>query len=324
MKKNKIAVCLLLTALLVGGCQSNTGSADVSQSDGEEQSVSSGMEASSGETAEKNEEAASEETQSDLFSDFINNNGSLLVSGHFQQANQMTEIPFQAGEEYTFESLLELLHESEYLSDVQPEVEYAYLDYPYRKAYAISLYFKTATEGITQFFILSEADGRLEMDFAIDGWSRRNPVITASGVVWDSGSAGAGSHLYTTYVPDRDFEYKMLSDVEENAYGFYFYDPDDSSVDTLNAIMEEAGNGNEDAMGVLYYREEVDGEIYYYFLGGDGSISQELVDYIDGIAAEHGFTFDGKAAASEAKQSYVQRLGAEEYYDRQDEAEWVR
>ena len=72
MKKNITAVCLLLTALLVGGCQSNTDSADVSQSDGEEQSVSSGMEASSGETAEKNEEAASEETQTDLFSDFIN------------------------------------------------------------------------------------------------------------------------------------------------------------------------------------------------------------------------------------------------------------
>ena len=133
MKKNKIAVCLLLTALLVGGCQSNTGSADVSQSDGEEQSVSSGMEASSGETAEKNEDTASEETQTDLFSDFINNNGSLLVSGHFQQANQMTEISFQEGAEYTFESLLELLHESEYLSDVQPEVEYAYLDYPCNK-----------------------------------------------------------------------------------------------------------------------------------------------------------------------------------------------
>ena len=318
MKKNIIAACLLLAALFVGGCQSNTSSTDVPQPDGEEQSVSSNK------TAEKNEDIASEVTQTDLFSDFINNNGSLFVSGRFQQANQMLEIPFQAGAEYTFESLLDLLHENEYLSDVQPDVQYAYLDYPNRKAYAISLYFETATEGITQFFILSEADGRLEMDFAIDGWSRRNPVVAASGVVWDSGSAGAGSHIYTTYVPDRDFEYKMLSDVEENAYGFYFYDPDDGSVDTLNAIMDEAGNGNEDAMSVLYYREEVDGEIYYYFLGGYGSISQELVDYIDGIAAEHGFTFDGKAAASEAELSYAKRLGAEEYYDGQDEAEWIQ
>ena len=318
MKKNIIAACLLLAALFVGGCQSNTSSTDVPQPDGEEQSVSSNK------TAEKNEDIASEVTQTDLFSDFINNNGSLFVSGRFQQANQMLEIPFQAGAEYTFESLLDLLHENEYLSDVQPDVQYAYLDYPNRKAYAISLYFETATEGITQFFILSEADGRLEMDFAIDGWSRRNPVVAASGVVWDSGSAGAGSHIYTTYVPDRDFEYKMLSDVEENAYGFYFYDPDDGSVDTLNAIMDEAGNGNEDAMSVLYYREEVDGEIYYYFLGGYGSISQELVDYIDGIAAEHGFTFDGKAAASEAELSYAKRLGAKEYYDGQDEAEWIQ
>ena len=318
MKKNIIAACLLLAALFVGGCQSNTSSTDVQQPDGEEQSVSSDK------TAEKNEDIVSEVTQTDLFSDFINNNGSLFVSGHFQQASQMIEIPFQAGVEYTFESLLDLLHENEYLSDVQPDVQYAYLDYPNRKAYAISLYFETATEGITQFFILSEADGRLEMDFAIDGWSRRNPVVAASGVVWDSGSAGAGSHIYTTYVPDRDFEYKMLSDVEENAYGFYFYDPDDGSVDTLNAIMDEAGNGNEDAMSVLYYREEVDGEIYYYFLGGYGSISQELVDYIDGIAAEHGFTFDGKAAASEAELSYAKRLGAKEYYDGQDEAEWIQ
>ena len=100
----------------------------------------------------------------------------------------------------------------------------------------------------------------------------------------------------------------------------HFYDENGEPNEALNATMEEAGSGNADAMNVAYTRENIDGKDYYYYLAE--GITQETVDYIDGIAASHGFTFDGKNTADEARKAYEQKLGVEEMCLNTKEPEW--
>lgn len=273
-------------------------------------------------TESEGAENTSDEIQADLFMGFLNNGGSLQVSDVFQHDNRMVEREYQPGNTFTLESLKTYLQEDAGLSGVEPQIEYAYLDYPDRKAYALSFYFDTNLEGITQIYILSEANEHLEMNFAIDGWSRRGAVVNENGVIFDGGSNGAGAHGYTTYVPDEKFEYKVLSDREENAYGYWFYDSNGEPIQVINDIMTEAAEGNPDAEYILYSQVAVDGRTYYYFLGVD-KITQALVDYIDGIAQEHNFVFDGKAAVMEAEQAYAEKLGADGIYNNEKLAEWI-
>ena len=227
------------------------------------------------------------------------------------------------GETFDLASLKDELQNNEVLSGVEPEMEYAVLNNPNRKAYALSLYYNTSTEGFTQFFILSEKDGQLEINFLLDGWYRRYPSINENGVIFDSGSNGAASHSVITYVPDSNFEYKVLCETTENGYGYSFYDAEGAPVQALNDIMTEAGDGNPDAMRVLYTRVVMDGKTYYYYYLGSDGITQELVDYIDGIAGDHGFAFDGKDTVSAAELAYAKKLGVEEIYDNEKMVDWM-
>ena len=105
-------------------------------------------------------------------------------------------------------------------------------------------------------------------------------------------------------------------------YGYSFYDDNDQPIEALNSTIEEAAAGNQAAMDVAYYRERINGKDYFYYLGGASKITQDTVDYIDGIAKKHGFTFDGKAAADEARNAYEKELGIEADVKVEKEAYW--
>lgn len=267
------------------------------------------------------EDSGQQDAQNDLFTVFLQDGGKAKVADHFEQDNRMIENVCQKGDTFDFAALKALLQEQEYLAGVEPQIECAYLNHPNRKAYALSLFYESSIEGFTQFYILSEKDGQLEINFALDGWSRRYPSINENGVIFDGGSNGAGSHESIIYVPDLNFTYQMLSKTDENAYGYSFYDSEGNPIQTVNDIMNEAAEGNPDAMNVLYSQVVIDGQTYYYFLGMD-KITQDLVDDIDEIAKGHGFRFDGKASVDAAELLYAQKLGAEDIYSNQKMADW--
>lgn len=270
-----------------------------------------------------------EAEQSGLFQAFLKNEAEMTVSDQFVQASTMLEEDFQAGKAFKLEDVKEMLAENEWISQKEPVVSSTVLrgngissviSGSGMYAYAVSLQYDSEVENMTQYLILLEQEGKLTLCFAIDGWSRRYPLINENGAVFDSGSNGAGSHGGATYVPDRMFVYHKLIDWDENYYGFDFYDEQGQAVETVNAIMQEAGDGNEDAKSIAYTRAVIDGETCYYYLG-DG-ITQEMVDYIDGIAAKHDFTFDGKDKADQMEAAYAAKLGVEEIYLNQAPAEW--
>ncbi len=265
------------------------------------------------------EEADGEE--SSRLDAFLKNEAEMTVADQFVQESTMLEGDFQPGKAFKLDDIKEMIGKNEGIAQTEPVVSYAALGSAKTKAFAVRLQYDTEAENMTQFLILSEQDGSLKLCFAIDGWSRRYPGINKYGVVFDGGSNGAGSHSGAVYVPDSSFVYHKLIEWDENYYGYDFYDEQGKAAEAVNAIMKEAGDGNETAMGVAYTRAVIDGKEYYYYLGSDG-ITQETVDYIDGIAAAHDFTFDGKDKVDQAESDYAEKLGVGEIYSDQTMAEW--
>ena len=258
----------------------------------------------------------------DLFADYIMGRGAAVVSRDFLSAMNMTEIELKPGDEYTVSELESLLQKDPIIGSANPRVSYAPLSIHDGALYAMRLEYESDAENITETMIFSDHSGKLEMIFAIDSWSRRYATVNKEGVVFDDGSNGAGSHSYVTYAPDRSFVYRKVADLDEEYYGFGFYDEEGAPSETVNAIMNEAGEGNEKAADVVYYREIIDGKRYYYFLKGTEKLTQDTVEYIDKIAASHNFAFDGKTAADEARNSYEKQLGVEEACQSKEEADW--
>nr|MCR5283061.1 hypothetical protein [Lachnospiraceae bacterium] len=154
------------------------------------------------------------------------------------------------------------------------------------------------------------------------GWSRRGISINEFGIVSDSGSNGAGSHVDDTYAPDQDYVYHTVSSVEENYIGWDFYDENAQPIDALNNTMHQVEETYPELVEkVCFYKEIIDGKTYFYYLGTD-KITQDTVDKIDGIAKENGFTFDGKAAADEARVAYAVKLGVDEAIKSLAEPAW--
>ncbi len=258
----------------------------------------------------------------DLFADYIMGKSSAIVSKDFLSAINMTELTLNPGDEYTVSELESLLQHDSLIGKTLPKVSYAPLSVHGGALYAMQLYYETGVENLTETMIFSDHSGDLEMIFAIDSWSRRSAFVNQEGVVFDDGSNGAGSHAYVTYAPDQSFIYKTVSNLDEEYFGFGFYDEEGDPSATVNAIMNEAGEGNEKAADVIYYREIIDGKRYYYFLKGSEKLTQDTVDYIDKIAQSHNFTFDGKTAADEARTAYEKQLGVEEACQSHTEPQW--
>ena len=263
-------------------------------------------------------------TKRDLFADYIMGKASAKVSKDFLSAMVMTEGALKPGDEYTVSELEEVLQKDFATDWVQPKVAYAPLSIHDGALYALQLEYETQTEDMIYTMIFSDHSGELEMIFAIDSWSRRSAYVNEAGVIFDSGSNGAGSHSSAVFAPDSSFIYRKITDLDEEYYGFSFYDEEGEPSSTVNAIMNEAGEGNEKAMDVAYYREIIDGKRYYYFLAGAGKLTQDTVDYIDKVAKSHNFTFDGKAAADEARSAYEKQLGVEEACKSQAEPSWKK
>ena len=351
----KTIIVLLCLALLCGGCGNKAESshkesgeqgesidigADGSEAQDDEASEAgqSKEESAQGQASDdrENSEGTSEEAQieengqsteadmsgRDLFADFIMGKSAAVVSKDFLSAINMTEIELKPGDEYTVSELESLLQKDSIIGKTNPRVSYAPLSIHGGALYAMRLEYESDMENVTETMIFSDHSGTLEIIFAIDSWSRRYALINKEGVVFDDGSNGAGSHSYVTYAPDKAFVYRKVTDLDEEYYGFGFYDEEGEPSETVNAIMNEAGEGNEKATDVVYYREIIDGKRYYYFLKGSEKLTQDTVEYIDKTAAAHNFTFDGKTAADEARSAYEKQLGVEEACRSKEEADW--
>ena len=259
----------------------------------------------------------------DLFADFIMGKGAASLSKDFVSEMSMTESWIKPGEEFTISELEEYFQKSDMIGNINPsEVAYAPLSAKGGSLFAMRLSYDAQMENITETMIFSDNGKELELLFAIDSWSRRNATVNKEGAVFDDGSNGAGSHSYVIYAPDNDLIYRKVSDLDEEYYGYDFYDEKGEPVEPLNTIMNEAGEGNSKAQDVAYYREVIDGRPYCYFLGGMGNLTQDTVEYIDKVAASHDFKFDGKQSADEARSAYEKQLGIEGISEDKTEPDW--
>ena len=315
-KKVLVIVCL---SLLCFGCGNSKDAAETSLPAESDDTTGDPKDAGS------REDFAGEDadlTARDLFADFISGKGTTVVSKDFLSAVNMTEASMNPGDELTVSELESLIQEDEMIGNTAPKVSYAPLNGHDGKLFAMQLLYETDYESVTETMIFKDTGKTLDLLFAIDSWTRRSAMLNEDGVVFDDGSNGAGSHSYVTYAPDQNDVYKKVSDIDEEYYGFSFYDENGNPVEPLNTIMEEAGSGNPKAQDIAYYREIINGKPYYYFLKGSETLTQDTVEYIDKVAKSHDFTFDGKTAADEARSAYEKELGVEDACLNKKEPAW--
>ena len=259
-------------------------------------------------------------SQRDLFADFIMGKINATTSDQYINQINMNTVDLQPGNEYSIDYIKRMIEGNDMIGDTQAKISYAPLDCGNANLFALRLYYNAPTEPTDISFVCADTGEDVRILIGIDSWSRRISMINEKGIILDSGANGAGSHLSATYAPDSEGIYHVVSEVEENYYGWDFYD-ENGSIEPLNTIIHEAGEGNEKAQDIIYYREVIDKKVYYYFLGS-GKLTQSTVDYIDKIAASHDFKFDGKAAADEARTAYAQQLGIEEASKNENEPQW--
>lgn len=257
------------------------------------------------------------------FKDFLDNNGNVMVAYSFTDNNVMFEYDFHPGVSFSFNELKDFLNNSDITSDNEPEIQLAYLNNPNRRAYVLSFIYRMETTAFTQYLVMSENNGHLELNYAIDGWDRRYASFNEYGVVFDGGSNGAGSHSSSVVVPTKDFEYKILVDQDDNAPGWDFYDSDTGeTAKPISDIMTEVFSSGKDELGsVIFTRSIVNGKKYFYYLSDN--ITQAIVDEIDGIADKYDFTFDGKDKVDAAIEEYARELGVDSVYNDEVYVDWV-
>lgn len=258
----------------------------------------------------------------DPFYDFLYKNSSVRVADNIVENNVILGYDFHPSVSYTFTELKDLLGSLEMLDGPEPEIEIAYLNNPNRNAYLISFLYTSSSERFTEFLVMSDNNGKLEINYAIDGWSRRYPTFNEYGVITDSGSNGAGAHSSSIIVPMSDFEYKTLVSQDDNAAGWDFYDEKTGeNVQPISDIMSEVFElGGDEYLSVIFSQVVVNDKKYYYYLSDD--ITQKIVDKIDSIADKYSFTFDGKDKADAAIDAYAKELGVDGIYDSETYADF--
>lgn len=273
-------------------------------------------------TDDSSSDASSSGKLNNLFDDFLAGNAEVKISDKLQNENVMNDTAYNAGNSFTLKTLESLNSLWEPVSGVDPKVQYTIFENPNGKLYGLSFEYQLEATAFTEFFVISENDGELRVDFVMDAWERRYPMFNKYGVVFDDGSNGAGAHAANVFVPTKDFEYVMLSAQENNAPGWNFYD-DNGSKETqpITDIMNEVGNlGYDDSYYLTFTRQIINGKTFFYYLADD--ITQEMVDEIDGIAKKYDFTFDGKATADAALLDYAKELSVDDIYTNEDYTQW--
>ena len=277
------------------------------------------------EETEPSNESKSDKTvdsKSDLFDSFLAGDTEAVISDKLKNSCVMFDIALNAGDSFDIKTIDSINTLCEPISGRKSNISYTSFENPNRKAYALAYKYDVEATSFTIFYVISENDGKLQVDFVIDAWERRYPTFNKYGVVFDQGSNGAGAHSNIVIVPTSDFEYKTLYEEEDNAAGWNFYEPGtDDEVKTISDIMNAAlDSGREDISDIIYTQLKVNGSTYYYYLKDD--ITQDMVDYIDSLTEEYNFEFDGKDKADEEIEKYAKELSADGFYNNEDFAEW--
>lgn len=278
----------------------------------------------------------------ELFEEFLAGNVSVRVADDFLSAVEWTA-EMKPGQEYSFRDLEDYTIQDEYFSDdnnllERPTASYATIHVHGEDLYALLLSYRFKEHddggGIDETYVLYDNDGKLEIKFAIDesnfgtGPSNRGGSVNKEGTVYYGAHDGAGEVQYSKlFAPDSNLTYRMISDEIAYMYwpaDYYSSEEGDPNVELIFAIMTEAVAGNEKVSDVGVSREIINNKPYYYLIEAfESGLTRDVEDYINAVAAGHGFTFDEKAAVDAAREAYEKELGVYEICQKTTMPEWI-
>ncbi len=285
--------------------------------------------------------AEEETTAADPFTEFLAGKTKATVADDYLSAIEWTT-EMKPGQEYSFSDLEDYVLKDEgssleFYGFEKPTASYAVLNTHGGVMNALKLSYRIKGndygEGLDETYVFYDNNGKLEIKFAIDesnfgtGPTIRGGSVNAEGVSNYYAHDGAGEVQYSRlYAPDSNFSYKIISNEESH----FASEPNfnemgsDTPIEPLNMTMQEAASQNEAAGYVIYSMEKINEDVYFYYLGdGEEGLSQNTVDFIDAIAATHGFGFDGKATADAARDAYEKELGVFEACRNDTSPQWI-
>lgn len=268
--------------------------------------------------------------QKDLLDRFLSGDMAAEIDSDFVDLTQMVDLNYSADSSYTLDQLIGQLRKADefgMLGDKEPVVTYAMFqnrpgEDDDERGMAVAVDFEREYETTRLSYVLKEDEGELEITLAIDGWTRRWATLNPYGVVFESGSGGAGYHGGMTYVPN-EFEYRELEQWAEVYPGFTFYLYEGEELDKVNAIITECfemAAENEKLYEVMFTQNKIGDRVYYTYYVEDETLKQQVED----LAKKHNFRFDPEADVDAARADRAKLLDAESIYQNYDEVTWIQ
>ena len=342
--KKKLLVLIMGLAMGVTACAGKTEIAEVTSTQQENNNgTQGGAQDGPGQAQETPNDKAQENTaqagaaqqtgtvqQANLLEGFLKGEAAAKVDDDFLNLLVTYAPEYKEGSSYTLDQLVEQLRGlDEYggLGEKEPVITYAMLqnkpgDDEDERGMAVAIEFQPGYDTFRFIYVLEEDEGELELNLAIDSWSRNWVTVNPYGVVEQSGSGGAAYHIGSVYVPD-DLTYQELEQWAEVGVGFTFDPGNGGQVETVNEIITEwaeQATDDESFYDVIFAETRIGDKVYYTYSASNETMQKQIAD----VAEKYNFRFDAQDTVDAAKAERAKLLDAESIYENHDEISWTR
>jgi hypothetical protein len=169
------------------------------------------------EEPEQEEEEEESEAKEDLYESFLNNEATLHINTDNDFGSYFSFEKYK-DQDLTLEEIVNDIIAS-YLTDWGDSlkiwvdsIEYAYIDCGNDGVPELALRINTpmSTEGWQENMIIKDIDGRLELVYSENSWSRSSVFFNEYGYIWGDGSGGAAYHLFSKGFVDGDGKWHFI------------------------------------------------------------------------------------------------------------------
>lgn len=278
----------------------------------------------SGESEATEASEESKDEQSDIFEMFFNDKVTATVGDGIDK-DYIDISTTNAGQKLTFSELMKVISSAapeELRSD--PQVSYKIVniggnDVLFLNVTGVKIYGSEDMGGI--YYVVAKDGDALKLTYGAAYWARNSVVVTDQGVIFSSGSSGAGDHVSTTGFIDENGNYVAIS-VSENCYPgwigsmFEYFEPSFFSDNTKSlAYKVDENYSMEDGITL----SKIGDKLYCVFSNeGDSAVSDlKQSAEADGVIAVTYEEFE------KAEKEYAQSHGVSQEALSAEEIQWI-
>ncbi|MCR5102570.1 MAG: hypothetical protein K6B41_14585 [Butyrivibrio sp.] len=216
-----------------------------------------------------NEIMSEEET---IYSSFVGNTSFATIRDDYREDGACIILGDKITGEFTIKDMIEAIKANFDSEDIKEDsVEYRIIDCGNDGNYelALEISFEEA-DMYTGLFIFDESDdGKLQLIYSNDMWSRKWLSVNKYGYIMVGGSNGAASHSGDAILIDANGKTNDIYNYDEEGFGFHFYREEYETACKIDEIVDtwmEKGSEEVDKISNLFFTLNIiDGKDYYSY-----------------------------------------------------------